>query len=62
MPRYKIETIVQMRRVYDVEAHSAEAAEEKLDETGTEYMVHEEDVSEEIDSTKELKPGAKILA
>ena len=54
MPTYKIETTVQVRRVYIVDAATAEAAEKCVDENGADVMVHEEDVSEEIDSTKEV--------
>lgn len=58
MPKYKIETTAQVRRVYEIDADSAEQAEAICDEHGDQYMVHEEDMSEEIDSTDEIKSKA----
>jgi glycerol-3-phosphate cytidylyltransferase-like family protein len=53
MPTFKIETTAQVRRVYMVDAASAEEAEEYIDDHGADVMVHEEDISEEVDSVKE---------
>ena len=50
MPTYRIETTTQVRRVYEVTAENERQAEIRLDDNPCPFMVHEEDVSEEIDS------------
>lgn len=59
MPKFKVETTVQIRRVYEIEAASADEAEDLADTCGSECLVHEEDVSEEIDNVAEIKPKAE---
>jgi hypothetical protein len=55
MPRYKIEATVQLRRIYEVEAASMDEAEELAQTCDSSSMIHEEDISEEIDSVEEIK-------
>jgi len=56
MPRYKIETMAQVRRVYIVEADNATDAENVLvnDEEVGKYLDLEEDISEEVDDVSEV--------
>lgn len=49
MPKFKIETTAQIRRIYIVEAEDEHQAEIIVDDRGDSFMVHEEDISEEID-------------
>jgi len=60
MPRYKIETMVQLRRTYEVEADSADEAENILvndDEVGK-YVTSEEEINEDVDDVSEIKQEA----
>lgn len=54
MPRYKFECTAMVRRIYEVEAASEEAAEDIINETGSDHMVGEEDISEDIDDVSEI--------
>lgn len=56
MPRYKIETTTMVRRVYVVDAKSGQDAEDLIDVNGDRYLVHEEDVGEDVDDVSVIKP------
>lgn len=56
MPRYKIESTAQVRRIYEIEAATQDEAEEKF-ETDAVSPVHEEDISEEADDVREMAPS-----
>jgi hypothetical protein len=59
---FVIETVAQVRRVYHVEAQCADDAQGWLaNNDGSENLVHEEEITEEIDScalikSREAKP------
>lgn len=64
MPKWKIESTAQVRRIYIIDAPSADAAEEIVaeDNPGL-YLAQEEDISEEIDSVDEyIEPKLKRTA
>jgi hypothetical protein len=63
MGRWRVETDVSMRRVYEVEAESAEHAK-LYAVNGLGDLVHEEDCDERIDSCKpiaETESSARVL-
>lgn len=49
MPRFNVETTAQVRRIYSIVADTAEEAKEIASNCGIDHMLHEEDISEEID-------------
>lgn len=59
MATFKIETTAQLRRIYIVEAENADAAENAINEDAV-YMAHEYDISEEIDSVKEVNDDPPV--
>ncbi|CAN1721958.1 protein of unknown function [Hyphomicrobium sp. 1Nfss2.1] len=59
MPLFHIETTTQVRRVYEIEAASLDAAEEAFDNVdGKPTIVMEEDISEEVDAIRPIAVSA----
>lgn len=52
---YEVECTAQVRRLYHVLAASKAEAEDLICESGDEYLVHEEDISEDVDGVKAAK-------
>jgi len=56
MPRYRIVTTTMVRRSYEVEAADQTAAEElACNGDLNEHLVHEEDVSEDVDDVAKIE-------
>jgi hypothetical protein len=59
MPRYKVETMATVRRVYDVDAENEDAAEAMI---GGDTLVIEEEIDEYVDRLRLMPPDQEIEA